>query len=215
MKPLKLALITLIGLSACQSPPKPTSVPPPFPRAKVRQDYLKPGDIKRVRTGEFVKTYHVGRSVKGRGGSTMHEAHRVYRLEKASRWNLARNQPPLASTGPVNRVVDSAFKAAPESKAVRAELNRQRELSQELEDASETLRTAARTARDKLNETANDKLDRNRLENEIDRLEGELAALRKADAPSTVPDQKSDSPSNELKQWGENLEPTKGNASRP
>ncbi len=215
MKPLKLALISLIGLSACQSPPKPTSVPPPLPSAKVRHDYLKPGDIERVRTGEFVKTYHVGRSVKSRGGSTMHEAHRVYRLEKPSRWNLARNQPPLASTGPVNRVVDSAFKPAPESKAVRAELNRQRGLAKELEDASETLRTAARTARDKLNETANDKLDRNRLENEIDRLEGELAALRKVNASSATPYQESDSPSSELKQWGEKLDATKANAARP
>ncbi|MFT5471176.1 MAG: hypothetical protein ACI8UO_006309 [Verrucomicrobiales bacterium] len=59
---------------------------------------LKPRDIERVRTGEFVKTYHVGRSVRGRGGAAMHEAHRVYRLEKPNRWNLMRDQPPLAST---------------------------------------------------------------------------------------------------------------------
>ena len=210
----RLSLITLIGLSACQSPPKSASIPPPLPSAKVRQDYLKPGDIQRVRTGEFVKTYHVGRHVDGRG-STMHEAHRVYRLEKPSRWNLARNQPPLTSTGPVNRVIDSDFKPAPESKAIRAELNRQQALSEELESAGEAFRSAARTARAKLNESATDKVARQRLENEIDRLEGELAALRKANAPSITPESDSDSPSNELKQWGENLEPDKANASKP
>lgn len=96
--------------------------------------YLKGDDLKRVRNPEFVKTYHIGRTPGG-NGLTMREAHRVYRLEKTTRWNLARGNPPLQPSGPVGRTVDVAFKPLPESKAIRAELNRHKSISEELDEA--------------------------------------------------------------------------------
>ena len=178
-----------------------------MPRAKVRQDYLKPRDIKRVRTGEFVKTYHVGRAVDGRGGNTLHEAHRVYRLERPSRWSLARNQPPLASTGPVNQIVDSAFQPAPESRAIRAELNRQRTVSEELERSRDELVDTLTQMRSKLTDSA-DKADVVRsLRSQIEQLQAELAVrpeqAKAADQEAIKP------PVNALQKWGDQLEGSK------
>ncbi len=212
MNPLKLSFITLLAASACSSPPKPVAVEPkPLSKAQVRRDYLKPADIKRVRTGEFVKTYHVGRSVRGRSGSTMHEAHRVYRLEKPSRWNLARNQPPLASTGPVNQMIDSAFKPTPKSTALRAELNRQRELSAELTEARDQLKVAVKQTADGLTHTATALQENQKLQGEIDRLEAENAALNRALAHETSSSPNGDPERNTLKEWGDKLEASDGN----
>ena len=176
-------------------------------QAKVKQDYLKPRDIARVRTGEFVKTYHVGRAVDGRGGNTLHEAHRVYRLEKPSRWSLARDQPPLASTGPVNQVIDSAFQPAPESQAIRAELNRQRTVSEELERSRDELAATLTSLRSKVSESADTADVVRSLRNQIEQLQAELAVrpeqAKAADQEAIKP------PVNALQKWGDQLEGSK------
>lgn len=211
MRHITLPFLVMIGLSACTTPPKAIPVAAaPTPKAKIHQDYLKPRDIKRVRTGEFVKTYHVGRSVKGRGGSTMHESHRVYRLEKPSRWNLFRDQPPLASTGPVNKIVDSAYKPAPESKAIQAELNHQRELTAQLEQARRDLVGAVEQTRHRLAETA-ERTERARSDHdELKRLRAENEALKLAQANTLpLPDPPSILPGDALKRWGDKLDSKK------
>lgn len=201
-------LLATLALSACTTAPKPATAPPlPTKRsAQVRQTTLQPSDVRRVRTGEFVKTYHVGRSVKGRQGRTMHEAHRVYRLEKPSRWNLLRHQPPLASTGPVNQVVDSAFKPAPESSEIRAEHNRQRAISKEFEQARERLSAAAARAEAQLVDRQNSGREIAGLRQEIVVLKEENAAL-KAQVPGE-PDNETNqpSPAESLRQWEAKLE---------
>ncbi|MEZ5325841.1 MAG: hypothetical protein R3F19_12365 [Verrucomicrobiales bacterium] len=208
MNPLKLSVVCVLGLAACSTPPKPTPLAQKVvSQAKVRHDYLKPRDIERVRTDEFVKTYHIGRTVNGRGDSTMHEAHRVYRLEKPSRWNLARDQPPLASTGPVNRVVDSAFKPAPESAAVRAELNHQLELSAGLEQASDELTQMLGKAQRKLADSATSGGAVDQLERQVQALKAENTVLKRRQSISEASVNNSENPApNALKNWGDNLE---------
>lgn len=208
---LLLALTLLLGLSACSTPkPSRPVKAPTAPAMSLRQDYLKPDDLRRVRTGEFVKTYHVGRSMAGRGGRTMHEAHRVYRLEKPSRWNLLRGQPPLASTGPVEHLVDTAFKPAPHSKAIQAELNRQRAISARLEAAEAELREAVGSARNKLGDSQRDA-------ERLAALRREMERLRKEGAPAaTVIDSGGAAPKPDpgvaLRQWGASLEEDSGEA---
>ena len=201
-----LSLVLTVGLSACSSTRKQVKVPKPAPVAKIRKDYLKPDDIQRVRTGEFVKTYHIGRSVSGRSGSTLHEAHRVYRLEKPSRWSLARDQPPLASTGPVNRVVDSAFTPAPESQAIRVELNRQRDATKALESARDELENVLGTARAKLSDSSKHVGLAGSLKREIELLRAENEALRQArSASGDSAGAKPENPGNALREWGAGL----------
>ncbi len=97
-----------------------------------RNEYLGANDLKRVRNPEFVKSYYVGRKP-SKNGQQMHEAHRVYQLEKSPRWNLRRGNPPLKSTGPVQSLRDSAFRPLPPSDQLHAERQRLHELSQDLE----------------------------------------------------------------------------------
>ena len=204
---LILCLTLLLTLGACSSTRKAPVAPKPVAKAQVRKDYLKPGDIRRVRTGEFVKTYHMGRSVSGRNGSTLHEAHRVYRLEKPSRWNLARDQPPLASTGPVNRIVDSAFTPPSQSQAIRAELNRQREVTGELESARDELKATVATARAKLSEASKSAAVVGPLKKEIERLRSENEALRQVrHSNGDSGEAKSKNPGDALREWGAGLD---------
>lgn len=208
MNTMKITLLCLMGLSACSTPPKPASRPPnPIPKVQVRQVYLKPGDLKRVRTDEFVKTYHIGRTVRGRAGDTLHEAHRVYRLEKPSRWNLARDQPPLASTGPVKLIVDSAFKPAPESKALRAELRHQREVSEQLERSRRELENALVKVRAHLTESSDSAEIVQSVTAQLKRLQAEVAASGKNKGTTEVPESEAtELPASALRKWGEELE---------
>ena len=202
-----ICLVLTFGLSACSSTRKPAALAKPLPTAQVQKDYLKPTDIRRVRSGEFVKTYHVGRSVGGRNGSTLHEAHRVYRLEKPSRWSLARDQPPLASTGPVNRVIDSAFTPPPDSQAIRAELKRQRETAEQLEHARDEMNAVVATARTKLSDASRSADLIAPLKQEIEQLQGENATLRRAQSSDRLrPAAKTGKPGDALRQWGAGLD---------
>ena len=202
---LSLALACSFGLPACSSMSKKKPVEAPKAAPYIWQkSLLKRGDLERVRTGEFVKTYHVGRSVSGRRGNVLHEAHRAYRLEKPSRWNLARDQPPLESTGPVNRVVDSAFKPAPQSQAIRAELNRQREISTELERTSDVFTETVIAAKAQLNQSKLRSAALADLQKEIVRLREENTALQKA-APVPA-ESEPESPAEALRKWGKDLD---------
>ena len=211
MKLSFLPILALVGLSACATAPKSKRVPSaPQPRAELREVSLKPTDVKRVRTPEFVKTYHLGRSVRGRNGKTMHEARRVYRLEKPSRWNLRRDQPPLASTGPVNKIVDSAYKSAPQSKEIQAELNHQRELSARLEEAHAELVDAVDKARGRLAATVEGAGEIKSLRSELKRLRSENESLKRSQSDSIpLPDVPATPPAERLKKWGEQLDADK------
>jgi len=196
---LTLALSsTLLSCSSTRQEPPP---PPPPGQAEIRADYLQPEDTRRVRTGELVKTYHLGRSTGGGNGRFMHEAHRVYRVERPNRWNLARDQPPLASTGPVNKIVDPAFRPAPESQAVRAELNRQKEITGDLEEARGELVGTLVSARARLLGTIGDLEDATRLRVEADRPRTENQVQEDSPIAAEEPATSTDA----LRQWGEKI----------
>ena len=206
MKTPIIALLVIL-LASCSTPPRSKPAPKQaLTRASVEKRYLKPSDIERVRHPEFVKTYHVGRSVSGRGGSVMHEAHRVYRLEKANRWNLVRDQPPLASVGPTTKIVDPAFKPAPESKAIRAELNRQQTLSAELEATSDRLAETIIEAKTRLGDGAAATASTiAALKEETARLRKENDRLKRRPPVSAATEPSAEEPSDALREWGASL----------
>ena len=206
---MKTNFILLLAISAipaaCSSTPKHTTVTKP-PREQLRSVQLTTEDTRRVRTGENVKTYHVGRSPSGNGGRVMHEAHRVYRVEKPNRWNLARNQPPLASTGPTNKLIDPAFRPAPDSKAIQAELNRQREIGNEIAETREALIDTLGSARARLYETIEDAEVSAVLRQEVSDLREENQKLRSGvSSPSLPAKEASESPTETLRKWGKTL----------
>jgi hypothetical protein len=202
-----LLVIYALGLPACSSLSKKKAVA----TAPVKNSYtwqqkrLKPADNERVRTKEFVKTYHVGRSVSGRRGGVLHEAHRAYRLEKPSRWSLARNQPPLASHGPVNKVVDGAFKPAAQSQSIRAELKRQQALSEELEATSNAFTETVISAKEQFRASKSSGDALAHMRKEIMRLREENNALKKA-TPTPEEPATSQSPSDALLKWGKKVD---------
>ena len=207
---MKLPIIAMLTfcMASCSTPQRtPVVTQKPVKRATVEKHYLKPTDIRRVRNPEFVKTYHVGRSVGGKRGATMHEAHRVYRVEKANRWNLARHQPPLASVGPTDKIVDSAFRPAPESKAIRAELNRQRELSTELEAASDSLTETIIQAKARLGDASSSVSAIAALKSEAARLREENARLRQRQTATSTTQPEEEKPGAALREWGASLTP--------
>lgn len=204
---MKLTIIAILTLcvASCSTPPRVPSLPrKTVQSATVEKHHLKPNDIRRVRNPEFVKTYHVGRSVGGKRGSVMHEAHRVYRVEKANRWNLSRHQPPYASIGPTDKIVDSAFKPAPESNAIRAELNRQRELSTELEAASDSLTETIIQAKARLGDGSETASAIAALKAETVRLRQENARLKQRQSPASNTEAEEE-PGDTLREWGASL----------
>ena len=144
-----------------------------------RTEFTKGDDLRRVRTPEFVKTYHLGRS-RSRNGTTMHEAHRVYQIEKSARWNLARGNPPLQPTGPVERLVDGAFKPLPQSAQLEAELHRQKAITKEIEAARHRLTGAIAQMQGKLAEERESTRTIAALQEENAKLEAEIEKLNRA-----------------------------------
>ena len=213
-----MALVPLL-LGACSSThsSKPVGKQVLERPQSIQSEWFRPEDVRRVRSGEFVKTYHLGRQVEGgSSGRTMHEAHRVYRLERPSRWNLARKQPPLASTGPVDQVVDPAFKPAPTSKEIAAELNRQQAITEELRGVRGELLMTIEGAKARLENAANDAGVLVKMRERVDALERENAALKRslsggAESRLSESSRSSDSSnsvkrSEALRHWGESLD---------
>ncbi len=81
---------------------------------------LDPHDVSRVRLGEQVHAYHLGR-LPSKDRREMHEAHTVYRLEQASRWDTRLPATPMDSRGVVLGVIDPARKDVPDDTIVKQE----------------------------------------------------------------------------------------------
>lgn len=202
MNSLILAILLGLLMSCASRQPIGTQVTRP-PNQKVQHDYLNTSDLRRVRHPEFVKTYHVGR-IPTRNGQLMHEAHRVYKLEKSPRWNLLRNNPSLRSTGPVRALRDSAFRPLPLSQQVQAEKQRQRELTEAL--AITHRQTADQLDAIKVRATTQDNNAKiiHRLTQELKR-ERQARLLLETQAPSSTSHEPINDPSantKALKAWG-------------
>ena len=67
----------------------------------------------KIRVGETLKSYPIGRYVDQNDPNVMHEAHVVYRKEAGTSWNLNPNAPTVVPLGPVLAVADPAKTPSP------------------------------------------------------------------------------------------------------
>ncbi len=81
---------------------------------------LDPTDISRVRLGEQVHSYHVGR-LPSHDRQEMHEAHTVYRLEQNAKWDTRLPATPMDSRGVVLGVIDPARNEVPKTTLIEQE----------------------------------------------------------------------------------------------
>lgn len=81
---------------------------------------LDPYDVSRVRLGEQVHAYHLGR-LPSKDRREMHEAHTVYRVEQPSRWDTRLPATPMDSRGVVLGIVDPARKDVPDDTVIKQE----------------------------------------------------------------------------------------------
>lgn len=81
---------------------------------------LSPYDVSRVRLGEQVHSYHLGR-LPSHDRQQMHEAHTVYRLEQEGRWDTRLPATPMDSRGVVLGVIDPARKDIPDDTVILQE----------------------------------------------------------------------------------------------
>jgi hypothetical protein len=81
---------------------------------------LDPTDVSRVRLGEQVHAYHVGR-LPSHDRQEMHEAHTVYRLEQNAKWDTRLPATPMDSRGVVLGVIDPARNEVPKTTLIEQE----------------------------------------------------------------------------------------------
>lgn len=81
---------------------------------------LDPTDISRVRLGEQVHAYHVGR-LPSHDRQEMHEAHTVYRLEQNAKWDTRLPATPMDSRGVVLGIIDPARNEVPKTVLIEQE----------------------------------------------------------------------------------------------
>jgi hypothetical protein len=81
---------------------------------------LDPTDVSRVRLGEQVHSYHVGR-LPSHDRQEMHEAHTVYRLEQNAKWDTRLPATPMDSRGVVLGVIDPARNEVPKTTLIEQE----------------------------------------------------------------------------------------------
>lgn len=131
-----LAVVCLI-LSACSSKQEFSDDPMAFPEKEEELAYiptysktllsgwpkgrvLSSTDISRVRLGEQVHAYHVGR-LPSHDRREMHEAHSVYRVEQDARWDTRLPATPMDSRGVVLGVIEPSRNAVPQDAVVDQE----------------------------------------------------------------------------------------------
>ncbi len=77
-------------------------------------------DLSRVRLGEQVHAYHVGR-LPSHDRQEMHEAHTVYRIEQSAKWDTRLPATPMNSRGVVLGVIDPARNEVPKTTLIEQE----------------------------------------------------------------------------------------------
>ncbi|HCN30384.1 MAG TPA: hypothetical protein DIT64_16910 [Verrucomicrobiales bacterium] len=84
---------------------------------------LHPRDVSRVRLGEEVHAYHLGR-LPSRDRREMHEAHTVYRVEQDARWDTRLPATPMDSGGVILGITDPARDSLPKDILIAQERER-------------------------------------------------------------------------------------------
>jgi hypothetical protein len=81
---------------------------------------LDPRDVSRVRLGEEVHAYHLGR-LPSNDRQEMHEAHTVYRVEQGAKWDTRLPATPMESRGVVLGIVEPSRAEVPHSEIIEQE----------------------------------------------------------------------------------------------
>ena len=155
MKPFILGLGIAVTLFAgCQSPQKKT-VAAPVPRppapavAPVSGTDLDQDNVEKVRLGETLKSYPVGRYVDPQDPNVMHETHVVYRKEAGADWNLNPNAPTVVALGPTLAVADPARTPGPLPAELEQKMAEQNQLVASLIEQNDALaKELAKLAKD-------------------------------------------------------------------
>ncbi|MEO6874907.1 MAG: bZIP transcription factor [Opitutaceae bacterium] len=137
----------MLGLAAlfcagCETA-KPTALAPTAPPAPVVAPVsgtdLDQGNTEKVRVGETLKSYPVGRYVDPQDSNVMHESHVVYRKEAGADWNLNPNAPTVVSLGPVLALADPARTPGPLPAELEKKMAEQNQLVASLIEQNEAL----------------------------------------------------------------------------
>jgi hypothetical protein len=134
---LTAAALGLLLLSSCKSSKETNDDPLAFPGEEEETAHiptysktvlagwpkgraLDPTDISRVRLGEQVHAYHIGR-LPSHDRQEMHEAHTVYRLEQNAKWDTRLPATPMDSRGVVLGIIDPARNEVPKTTLIEQE----------------------------------------------------------------------------------------------
>ncbi len=148
MKSSTLVLCVVAALCAgCETMQRKTAsatapLPPPSPApavAPVSGTDLDQTNAEKVRVGETLKSYPVGRYVDATDANVMHEAHVVYRKEAGASWNLNPNAPTVVPLGPVLAVADPAKTPGPLPAELEQKMAEQNQLVASLIEQNEAL----------------------------------------------------------------------------
>lgn len=138
---LIVACVVLLLGAGCTSAKKKPSVAAAPPVAPVSGTELDQHNVEKVRTGETLKAYPIGRFVAPKDPNVMHESHVVYRKETGTSWNLAPNAPTVVPLGPVLAVADPAVQANPLPAELEQKVAEQNQLMATLIEQNEALVT--------------------------------------------------------------------------
>ena len=135
--PLWAVLLLVLG-AGCATKPKPSiaAAPPPVP---ISGTDLDQANVEKVRSGETLKAYPIGRYVDPRDPNVMHESHVVYRKEAGANWNLAPNAPTVVPLGPALAVSDGATQPNPLPAELEQKVAEQNQLMTALIEQNEAL----------------------------------------------------------------------------
>lgn len=143
MKTKLLLICVALALTGCQnltedsgkaSPPAVEPAPAPIAGTELDQN-----NIEKVRVGETLKAYPVGRIVDPNNPNVMDEAHTVYRREAGPDWNLNPNAPTVVPLGPVLAVADPAKTPNPLPAELEQKMAEQNQLMTSLIEQNEAL----------------------------------------------------------------------------
>ena len=114
----------------------PPVAPPVVPVTDTQLDLF---NVEKVRVGETLKSYPVGRYVDANDANVMHEAHVVYRKEAGAAWNTNPNAPTVVPLGPVLAVADPAKTPGPLPQELEQKMAEQNQLMASLIEQNEAL----------------------------------------------------------------------------
>ncbi len=160
--------LPLIFLCAC-SASKPARI-----TIKPMQATLVPSEqAESIRYPETVKPYAIGRYVDPNNSSILHEEHTVFRVEAKPTWNLHPGAEGFRPFDPANR----AFSPAPVNDDVIAEVNRQKAITQLMNQETGKLNHSLANLQETLSATQSLSLENQKLRQELAVAEKRLETL--------------------------------------